>query len=85
MSLRDEIAHRLCALLDDDWSLGKRLYRSEARAILALVLAHATSDEAVERSLRATAERLWTGLDGAVGNVTEAQRAAILAALGEGE
>ena len=47
MSLRDEIAHRLCALLDDDWSLGKRLYQSEADAIIALVRAHLTSDEPV--------------------------------------
>ena len=37
MNLRDEIAHRLCVLLDDDWSLGEKLYRSEADAILALV------------------------------------------------
>ena len=37
MSLRNQIAHRLCALLDDDWSLGKKLYLSEADAILALV------------------------------------------------
>ena len=40
MSLRNQIAHRLCALLDDDWSLGKKLYLSEADAILDLITAH---------------------------------------------
>jgi cell division septum initiation protein DivIVA len=38
-------------LLDDDWSLGKRLYRSEADAILALVRAR-------EDQLVAEVERL---------------------------
>lgn len=76
MSLKNKIAAYLAQYRD--WDSDTDL----VNGILALVRAHMTSEEAVERSLRATAERLWTGLDGAVGNVAEAQRAAILAALG---
>jgi hypothetical protein len=64
-------------LLDDDWSLGKRLYRSEADAILALVRAHMTSDETVERMLID-----WVNQP-PLGNIYNAFRAAILAALGD--
>jgi hypothetical protein len=72
VSLRDKIAHRLCALLDDDWYESKRLYQSEADAILALVRAHLTSEEAVERARRQL-------------SFHPSVRAAIAAALGEGE
>ena len=44
MSLRDEIAHRLCERLGDHWVLNSGLYRSDADAILALVGAHLGSD-----------------------------------------
>jgi len=77
VSLRDEIAHRLCELRDDHWWLGRHLYQSEADAILALVLAHATSDESVLRARYAWVNRpKW-------GDLHNAFRAAILAALGD--
>ncbi len=87
MSLRDEIAHRLCERLGDHWVLNSGLYRSDADAILALVLAHLTSDEAVTRGVRRWFENE---------EITDVEpeifdewvndfRAAILAALGEGE
>ena len=80
MSLRDEIAHRLCERLDDHWFLNKGLYRSEADAILALVRAHMTSDEAVERAHSAYVAEVRE-----FSPTKQLHRAAILAALGEGE
>ena len=70
MSLRDEIAHRLCERLGDHWVLNSGLYRSDADAILALVRAHLTSDEALERARRQLAFHPYV-------------LAAILAALGD--
>jgi hypothetical protein len=86
VSLRDKIARRLCVLMDDDWFEGKRLYRSEADAILALVREHLTSDEAVKRGLRRWLEaEEMTLFDGWIEEFRAAIRAAVLAALGEGE
>ena len=79
VSLRDEIAHRLCELRDDHWWLGRHLYQSEADAILALVRGHLTSDKAVERALAA-----WV-TEPTPGNVHKPFSAAILAALGDTE
>ena len=80
MSLRDEIAHRLRELRGDHWWLGRHLYQSEADAILALVRAHLTSDESVLRAVREY-NRKWEASVSHRATV----RAAILAALGEGE
>jgi len=86
VSLRDEIAHRLWALVDDQWYEGK--YQSEADAILALVRAHLTSDEAKVLAMSAA----WKAYEAEQGRPPEgadamfmAVCAAILAALGEGE
>ena len=75
MSLRDDID----ALIEDfdewqEYNAKKRL--KTADAILALVRDHLSSDEAVERGMDA-----WVNAK----NVHDAFRAAILAALGEGE
>ena len=77
MSLRDEIAHRLCERLGDHWVLNSGLYRSDADAILALVRAHLTSEEAVKRMLDAYVNEPPRG------NVHNLFHAAILAALGD--
>ena len=78
MSLRDEID----ALIEDfdgwqEYNAEKRL--ETADAILALVKAHLTSDEAVARAASA-----WINTDGRE-DMRVAIHAAILAALGEGE
>ncbi len=62
MSLRDEIAHRLCALLDDEWSEGKRLYLMEADAIMALFRDRFGSELEAERARVVELERALTSI-----------------------
>ena len=89
MSLRDEIENYLMDT-DADLETGSGLMVA-ADAILVLVRAHLTSDAAVERAMRARARKMWetpqigSGMRISFGDNVASARAAILAALGEGE
>lgn len=80
MSLRDRIKHVIDCVEDQDDSV---CMDAAADAILALVRAHVTSDDAVERAMRARARLLWEIPP--IGSPRATLCAAILAALGEGE